>query len=76
MGDFTSPECCGEGMTKLISLPQPAIFPVTNRNMLVNSLNDDDKAYRFPGNGKHDKRYKSAIKSSLTMEKPVIGRGF
>jgi len=67
---------CGEGMVKLISLPQPAIFVITNTNMLVNALNNDDKAYKFPGNGKHDKRYKAAIKRSLTRDKTVIGKGF
>ncbi len=76
MGDFSSPKCCGRGMMKIMSLPQPAIITITNRHMLVNSLNNDEKAYEFPGKGKHDKRYKAAIKKSLTREKEVIGRGF
>ncbi len=76
MGDFSSPECCGEGMVKIISLPQPAIFPVTNRGMLVNSLNDQEKAYTFPGEEKHGKRYKAAIKKSLTREKELSFSGF
>jgi hypothetical protein len=76
MGDFSSPECCGEGMTKIMSLPQPAIFVLTNRNMLVNSLNGDEKAYEFPGEEKHGKRYKAAIKKSLTMEKETSFSGF
>ncbi len=77
MGDFIAPKCgCGESMIKLISLPQPAIFALTNKNMFINSLNGDDKAYKFPGNGKHDKRYKAAVAKSLSREKPVIGKGF
>jgi len=71
-------ECeCGERMTKLISLPMPAIFVITNRSMLVNTLNDDEKAYTLPGEKKHGKRYKEVIGNSLfNQEKPVIGKGF
>lgn len=73
----TIQECsCGEVMTRLISLPHPAIFVVTNKAKLVNTLNDDEKAYRLPGNQKHGKRYKEVIGRSLTLERPVIGRGF
>ena len=68
---------CGERMRKLVSLPLPAIFVTTNRDSLVNTLNNDDKAYTLPGKGKYDKRYKQAIGNSLfNREKPVIGRGF
>ncbi len=77
MGDFSSPQCgCGGSMIKLISLPQPAIFPVTNRNMFVNCLNDDEKSYKFPGKPHQQVRYKEALKKSLTREKEIIGRGF
>ena len=76
MGDFTSPQCCGESMTKLVSLPQPAIFVVTNRSQLVNTINGDEKARKLPGTGKHDNRYKEVIKKSLSREKEVIGAGF
>ncbi len=76
MGDYTSPVCCGESMSKLISLPQPAIFPITNTQMFKNTLNNDEKAYSFPGKPHDQARYKAAVKKSLTREKEVIGRGF
>ncbi len=69
-------ECeCGERLMKLVSLPMPAIFIVTNRDNLVKSLNDEG-GYKLPGGKKHSKRYKSIIGDSLTREKPTIGRGF
>ncbi len=71
MGDNTPQRCsCGESMTKLVSLPQLAIIAIDNRGMLVNTLNEDEKAYEFPGNGKYDKRYKSVVARSLTKERP------
>ncbi len=76
MGDFTSPMCCGGDMVKLISLPQPAIFSVTNTQMFKNTLNDDEKAYKFPGRPEQQVRYKDALKKSLTREREIIGRGF
>ncbi len=76
MGDFSSPVCCGESMVKLISLPQPAIFIVTNTQMFKNTLNGEEKAYKFPGNKQQQVRYKTAVKKSLLREKPVIGKGF
>jgi putative FmdB family regulatory protein len=66
---------CGEVMTKRVSLPMPAIFVTTNRDGLVNMINGDDKAYKIPSN-KHRKRYESVIASSLTADKPTIGKGF
>lgn len=56
---------CGGMMTKLVSLPQPAIFVVTNRDRLVNTLNDDDKAFNLPGAKKHGERYKQVLGNSL-----------
>ena len=78
MGDFTSPVCCGESMVKLMSLPQPAILPVTNTQMLKNSLNNDEKAYKFPGKPEQQARYKAKIKQSLSNpeKNKYIGKGF
>jgi putative FmdB family regulatory protein len=66
---------CGEGMERIISLPQPAIFIVTNRDNVVKMLNNEG-GYSLPGNNKHGERYKSVIGGSLKEDKPVIGRGF
>lgn len=66
---------CGEGMNRLISLPQPAIFIVTNRDNIIKSLNDEG-GYQMPGGERHSKRYKSVIGESLKEDKPVIGIGF
>jgi putative FmdB family regulatory protein len=76
--DSDSPQrCnCGELMIRKVSLPQPAIFVVTNRERLVGTLNDEEGGYQFSGAGKHGKRYKSVIGKSLENPKPVIGRGF
>ncbi len=67
---------CGEIMTRIISLPQPPIMVVTNKDNLVKTMNDESGGYRLPGAEKHGARYKSAIGKSLTRAKPVIGRGF
>lgn len=64
-------------MTKLVSLPMPAIIVFTNRNRLVNTLNDNEKPFDLPGKGKHGKRYKEVIgKSLFKTEKPSVGKGF
>jgi putative FmdB family regulatory protein len=71
-------ECeCGGVMRKLISLPRPAIFIVTNRNRLVNTLNNDEKAYGMVGKPRDRERYKQVIGNSLfNQEKKTIGIGF
>lgn len=78
MAERNNPQIClcGEIMTRLMSLPQPCIMVVTNKDRLVGTMNDDRKGYRFPGNGKFDKRYKQALGKSLTRDKEVIGIGF
>lgn len=64
-------------MAKLVSLPQPAIFIATNRDMLVNGINDQEgKAYRFPGRKDQQEQYKTMVAKSLTRDKPIIGKGF
>jgi len=80
VGDRNKPQfcSCGEPMIRLMSVPQPAIFIVDNRNRLINTLNNDgEKTYALPGKAKHGQRYKQVIGNSLfNQEKKVIGRGF
>lgn len=56
---------CGEIMTRVVSLPHPAVFIVTNRNRLMNTINNDDGGYKMPGANKHRKRYEEVIGRSL-----------
>jgi len=70
---------CGGVMDKLISLPHPAIFIFTNRDSLVNTLNEEKTRHRYklPGASKHGERYKQVIGNSLfNQEKKTIGIGF
>lgn len=69
---------CGGVMEKLISLPGPAIFIITNRGKLVDTLNDDMSSNGLLRKfGRHEKRYKKVIGNSLfNQEKVVIGKGF
>jgi len=80
VGDRNNPQLCscGGSMVRLMSVPQPAIIFTDSRNMLVNTLNDEDKkTYSLPGKAKHGERYKQVIGNSLfNQEKEVIGRGF
>jgi len=80
VGERNTPQycSCGEAMTRLMSVPQPAIFIVNNRERLVNTMNDgNEKAFTLPGKAKHGERYKQVLNKSLfKTEKPIIGRGF
>ena len=80
VGERDNPQSCscGEPMTRLMSVPLPAIFLTDNRNALITTLNSaDGKSYNLPGEAKHGERYKQVIGNSLfNQEKPVIGRGF
>ena len=63
-------------MKRLISLPQ-IIFVLTNRDRIVNTMNDDEQSFNLPGKAKHGKRYKEVLNKSLfKTEKAVIGKGF
>ena len=67
---------CGEIMTRMVSLPQPAIMVITNTEKMTKTLNDQEGGYKLPGGNGHRERYRSVIADSLTRDRLVIGKGF
>lgn len=66
---------CGGVMERLMSLPAPAIFPMTGRDNVLKTLNKED-GYDLPTQRSDRPRMEQALAKGLDLPKPVIGRGF
>lgn len=66
---------CGVTMERLLSIPALVLFPLTGRDVVLKTLNKEDR-YTFPGQNKHRPRYEQAMAKGLNPERPVVGKGF
>jgi len=66
---------CGKPTSRIISLPRPAIIPLTGRDTVLQRLNGEN-GQGFPCVPRDRPRLEAAYAKGLDLPKIVVGKGF